>query len=158
MTSQMLREVLNKPYVIEFFIKYARFEYALKMAGFYKKVDSDSFFIKKVDLDRFLFEIDESKLSEALKPFYDYLMEHPVKKLKNDLRFHDGTFDNGMTNIRKFAENIVRIRNNLFHGNKFIEFLPGENRDEYLIKNAILVIEWMVDLKPEVRGYYGYSN
>ncbi len=142
-------DLLNVPraLTLEFLATFARFEFALKKAGYVKGDDS------RVSPDWDSFAGDVAKLDAALlAPALNacpYLQQHPPKKqiLQNgQLRWTDRQGISGSA-IGNVLLSIRTVRNNVFHGGKFPDGPVAEPlRDEQLIRDCLAVLEALLQL------------
>src|SRR6266496_5519848 len=120
---------------ITFFLFFARFEYALKRAGFVRdpeqpKADWDEYARRQSDL---LDKNTEVQFRDAVA----YLKKSPPKKQvisqHGELGWSDDRFSGPLDLSRVFIL-VRRVRNNLFHGEKFPIDPEGEfSRDRKLL-------------------------
>lgn len=136
---------------------FARSEYALKAAGFVdgneKKVKADwNAFAKAIAND-----FDPSK-SRDLRTAVDYLLTNPPKKqvLKNNtLEFYDAPPDKNQSQTQQVLLMVRRVRNNLFHGGKFLPVPTGDpDRDKLLVQHSLTVLRACIPLHNDVSRNY----
>lgn len=117
--------------VIDFFVVYARFEYALTMAGYLKKGS-----INRADADVEEYYKHIESLLDKKSIYSQYLEEKKPQQRKRNLKWG--------SNIRLATslDCVCQIRNNLFHGGKQpdLNHLYPE-RDLKLIQSALNLIE-----------------
>lgn len=132
--------------VRDFFVFFARFEYALKREGMLKGNDKQA----EADWDcyakraRHLFE---PNTSTSIKASVDYLLAHPPEKqvvLSGELRRAALSKDVSESNASYILRLVRTVRNNLFHGGKF-PYPGGEiadtSRDRILLLHALTILE-----------------
>ena len=149
-----LNDILNEPRnksVLEFFVKFSRFEYALKKHGYYQ---AENAIIKGTDFDKFAKEYKEIVLDAEQKAFLLYLDGEPVGKLKTDGRYQREK-ETG-SDIKRLLGYLRRIRNNLFHGTKYPNLPSYEEggRGARLISDGIKAIDLFVALNEDVETTY----
>ncbi|MBE6463525.1 MAG: hypothetical protein E7005_07230 [Alphaproteobacteria bacterium] len=149
-----LEDITNNSDIIEFFVKFSRFEYALKKNGYYifnKKTN----IIIKTNFDKFASKYKKNKLSDKLQDFLIYLDNNPVGKLKSDGTY-DKSKESASSEIQRLMRYITIIRNNLFHGVKYSNLLGVDEhqRNKKLITNGILAIDFFVELDDNVYSTY----
>ncbi len=142
-------DLLNVPrqLALEFLATFARFEFALKKAGYVQGDDS------RVSPEWDLFARDVAKLDAAvLAPVLNvcqYLQQHPPKKqvLQNgQLRWVERQGTSGSA-IGDVLLSVRTVRNNVFHGGKFPDGPVAEPlRDEQLIRDCLAVLEALLKL------------
>jgi len=137
------------PIITKFFIVFARFESALKTAGFIStrnnKVQANwDNFVSSIRCS-FIYEENE-KLSDAV----NYILQHPPKKqtvdINNRLVWEDRVFEENAPIINRLSLSIRDIRNNLFHGGKFSgNYQPDISRNRKLLENSLAILnEWLL--------------
>lgn len=143
--------------VLEFFVTFSRFEYALKRAGYLKKKSNAS-----ADWVRFAEDVqalpDDNKA--VILDSAPYLQGRPPKKqiaVNGALQWQIRPM--GASPIQSLIESVKTVRNNLFHGGKFPEELISEPaRDEQLLRDCIRVLqvvrEQPVNPCPEVARHF----
>jgi hypothetical protein len=132
---------------LEFLATFARFEFALKKAGY---VQGDN---SRVSPDWDSFGRDVAQLNSAiLVPVLQsstYLQQHPPKKqvLQNGtLRWIDRQGTSGSM-IGDVLLSVRTVRNNVFHGGKFPDgMITDPLRDEQLIRDCLAVLEALLKL------------
>jgi hypothetical protein len=138
---------------------FARSEYALKAAGFARGDERQA----EADWDAFAQAIaDDFDLSKNhnLRAAVDYLLTKPPKKqvLKNkSLQFFDAPPDKNQRRAQQVLLMVRRVRNNLFHGGKFLPVPTGDpDRDKLLIQHSLTVLRTCISLHNGVsRNYAG---
>lgn len=148
-----LHDIMHRKNVLEFFIKFARFEYALKINGYYI-LKKNSTIIDKTNFDKFALNHKYKKLPKRLKDFLTYLDNDPVGKLKKD-----GTYKKAKetgSDIKKILGYLRRIRNNLFHGVKYpnLTNYDDNSRGTRLINDGIIAIDYLSELDESVKISY----
>lgn len=140
---------LNVPHelTLEFLATFARFEFALKKAGYVQGDDS------KVSPDWDSFARGVARLDAAvLAPILNtckYLQEHPPKKqvLQNGALhwvLRQGTSGSAIGDV---LLNVRTVRNNVFHGGKFPDgVITDPLRDEQLIRECLAVLKGLLEL------------
>ncbi|MFA5863671.1 MAG: hypothetical protein WC975_03195 [Phycisphaerae bacterium] len=148
---------IDKNLIQDFFCGFARFEYALKRAGYLKEnekrvmLDWDSF---AKDISGKLDKDPDPKLKKAI----EYLTVHPPKKQvvkEKKLGWQDiSKIDS--KGIEAWILRVIRtIRNNLFHGGKFTG-KPVEEvaRNDKLLNASVIVLRKIVRLNQFVFKFY----
>jgi hypothetical protein len=127
--------------VREFFVEFARFEYALKRAGFHCGEGK-----ARADWTKFaetVAEVLEKPASEALRAAVEYYLEEPPKR--QVVRGGQLAWEESEPCTKLKADKILiyvrRVRNNLFHGGKFRgEWFENPPRSETLIKHGLEIL------------------
>jgi hypothetical protein len=129
--------------VINFFVKFSRFEYCLKQKGCIRVRNNGEV---QADWDKFWDEMIESEYFENLKKITSILEANPPKVLKinsNNLVWSDEPFQNPFQLLK-------RIRNNLFHGGKFLE----TTRNSALLITCIQLLDFCINKNKEISSIY----
>ena len=150
---------LHMPYELacEFLAVFSRFEYALKSTEYAhgNKGKVEPWWDKySNDIDDAFNEITEPEFIEATA----YLLGTPPRKQilsEGRVIFNDQTIDNNQAKANQVFKMIRTVRNNLFHGGKY---LPNgeieEGRNESLVRYSLLILKSCVHLHPQVGQSY----
>jgi hypothetical protein len=145
----------------QYFYVFARFEYALKEAGYAKK---DKYESVSADWKTFAQSIEgkfDGKAAKEVEQATDYLTQKPP--MTRTLTF-DGSLDwketrqgREETNTEYLLRLVRVVRNNLFHGGKFSKG-PFEDpaRDKNLLEACLTVIDYCLKLEREVALRFSY--
>jgi hypothetical protein len=139
--------------VLQFFLVFARFEYALKRSGFLRGNESKV----EPDWDRFADSLKD-KFERSDKPDFiealHYLNEHPPQKQvvrKRELGWAPNVRDVGESREKWVLRLVRTVRNNLFHGGKY-PYPDGPihepARDRMLLSASLTVLEECLRLSP----------
>jgi hypothetical protein len=155
--QRAFRQIEGKDTVIEFFVVFSRFEYALLRAGY---ISGDCHGVL-ANWDRFASEANQRfnpDATAALKRSTSYLLTHPPRKQVNEeghLAWSDGFPVVNQPRLLRLSLLVRRIRNNLFHGEKLNDLLEGySSRNLELIGSALTVLYACVDLNDTVRDFF----
>ena len=140
----------------EFLAVFARYEFALKAAGF---ADGDE---KKAEAawDRYARAIDAgfTRLNSAeLTAAVAYLLGQPPKKqivVKGKIQWLDAPPDANVPRAEQALLMVRRVRNNLFHGGKFLPAEADGDRDRLLVEHALTVLRACLPLQQDVVAAY----
>lgn len=143
-----------------FFVVFARFEYAMKQSGTYSRggksgVDPDWDGLAKDLGEEFFASVRAERLAQLL------ITEPPKKQIKQD----DGSLgwrDMGaVSNARELFLAVRRVRNNLLHGGKYRDQcsgayveIGGSERSDALLSQSLAVLDLALNTKPEVDKYF----
>jgi hypothetical protein len=143
--------------LLEFFLTFARAEFALKNSGF-------------VTGDEHSASADWNKFANALKDHFEegrtreletamnYLLDNPPMRqvLRNGKLMWDANLStNGSSTSEVIFVLVRRIRNNLFHGGKHsLEVFEDTKRTTRLIESALLILKAGISLLPQVESAY----
>lgn len=143
---------IDRDLVADFFMLFARTEYALKSVKLIIPQRNDRF---SPDWDKFarsvgneLMASRDAQIREAVR----YLEEAPPQKQVykgGHFEWKDRKCIDGEVAVF-VIRSIVTVRNNLFHGGKEIVGLMAE-RDQRLIQHALVVLAFSMTLNDEVR-------
>lgn len=143
----------------DFLALFSRIEYALKSTHF--AIGSD----RGVEpaWDKFANEIDEqlSKTGETVvQEAITYLLECPPRKqvlVDGQIEFVDQTIDDDQKIAQQLLLMVRTVRNNLFHGGKYLP--DGEieaGRNKLLVKHSMIVLRACVQLDDDVYASFQY--
>lgn len=146
-------EVLNQ-LAINLFRKFARFEYALKAAGFHKG-EGDA----EPDWLRFALSIDQeltSPQSDEVRTAIDFLVNQPPKKqvIKNGLLDWKESKPSTISKADLVLIYLRRVRNNLFHGGKFNGRWFAPERSEALLRHSLVILSACLQASPDLSEAY----
>ena len=141
----------------EFLAVFSRFEYALKSTEYACGNEN------KVEpcWDRFSNHIDGA-FNKITEPEFlkatDYLLKNPPRKQalsKDRIIFNDQTIDNKQAKANQVFKMIRTVRNNLFHGGKYLPYGEmEEGRNKRLVESSLLILKSCVHLHPLVEESY----
>jgi len=115
------------------------------------------------DWDRFANEINADFIqleSEELSPAKDFLLSSPPRKqvLENGrVVFRDQAMDQNQAITQQLLRFVRTVRNNLFHGGKYLptgELEPGRN--EALVNASLRIIRASIELNKRVKQSYDH--
>ncbi len=134
----------------KFFVRFSRFECALKQSGFCKQERSNGV---AADWNAFahLPEIDNLFSGFEANPVSNYMIEFPPKKrvmVNGALGWREVKKP---VNMVELTEALSRVRNNLFHGDKQN---PNLSRNAQLLNSGAAVMEAMLEAHNDVRLKY----
>jgi hypothetical protein len=157
MSRRFLANVgLDHDLLFEFFLTIARFEFALKAAGYVTGDLREA----KPDWPRFGASLDLCAvcLNQNCAAAVDYLGLHPPWRqvVTGDGLAWDSTV--GFARLERMdqvLDLIRRVRNNLFHGGKFNdEVHSGPGRNELLLRHSLAVLHRCLELSQSVAASY----
>jgi hypothetical protein len=135
---------------VRFFESFARFENALKRAGYLKNKE-----IAEADWDRFARDLEPSFLDDVRASGQaSTLISQPPKRrvTRNDrLEWQEAQ---QVTDAASLFNAIRRARNNLYHGEKFIGAPSPDNRDKRLLGESLWVLEFALSKNANLRTKY----
>jgi len=141
----------------EFLGVFARFEFALKAGGF---ADGDANgvgpkwheFAQAIDA-----HFNPAK-SPALNQAVDYLLNQPPKKqvlINNLIAWRDAPPDANLCRTERVLLMLRRVRNNLFHGGKFLApESTASDRDKLLVQHSLTILTACISLHGQVAAAY----
>jgi hypothetical protein len=146
--------------VLEFFLVFARFEYALKRSTRFlraRKRDSGA----EPNWKKFACEIEATYPhldGDDFKQAREYILSRPPQRqvVDNNNKLDWQKLVQGeATEISFLLECIRTMRNNLFHGGKFPGLVVnGSERDLPLLSNGVVVLRAVATLDEEVRSWF----
>lgn len=152
-------EKLNLPrdLACEFLGTFARFEYALKARGFARGDDAKV----EADWDTFARRIDalfNMRQDQTVAEAVEYLLLKPPKKqvlVGERIQFVDVPPDGNLPRAERVLLMVRRVRNNLFHGGKFLQVEDANSdRDGLLVEYALVVLLACIPLHADVSLAY----
>jgi hypothetical protein len=147
---------ISKPLVLEFFVVFSRFEFALKEVG-YNTVDH----YKNLLPDWKKFSSDAAPWFITIPEEYEqaiaYLLGNPpcrqIKRTGAPIEWLVQTYSAQTTNAVRILDAVKTVRNNLFHGGKHTPHSPP-GRDEELIKASLTVLRYCLVCADALRIEY----
>ena len=155
--------VVNGELLLDFFLTFSRFEYALKNSGFFVKhadrpngpqpaeADWDTFAVS-------LRTVFDSSKSDEMREACRYLLESPPNKqviVNGAPAWETPTLGAAVSDVEFLIRAARIVRNNLFHGGKYnIELHETTERTEKLLHSTLVVINGCLALSPNVRQAY----
>ncbi len=146
--------------LLEFFLTFARFEFALKAAGF---VGGD---LRRAwpNWDGFgqSLDLDTARLDPNFSAAFEYFGLHPPWRqvvTTNGLVWDSTVGFTTLERMEQVLELVRRVRNNLFHGGKFSdEVYSGPGRNELLLRHSLAVLHRCLELSPSVAASYDTAS
>lgn len=152
---------VSKDLLFEFFINFAKFEFALKTSGFAKGNERGA----SPHWDKYAQSIkeifDKTKNDNLLEAIDFFLINPPWKQvLINGAMDWDASLpENVLSEIEKVLILIRRVRNNLFHGGKFNFDIPGDKeRTINLLSYSIAILKECLQLSPDVKYNFDHAK
>lgn len=152
----------NDEVVLEFFVTFSRFEYALKRAQFVK---GDKHHNAQPDWCRFAREVagrlDDVK-DEEFKGAKSYLLQNPPRKqvLRDKSMSWEANCKRNQESEGQYLLRLVRdVRNNLFHGGKYDQGSVDDHslRNNDLLKASLTILDWCLQLDGTLASYFSTS-
>ncbi len=158
---------VDQELLLEFFLTFSRFEYALKDSGYYERPNNMK--IKKFkekgilpevkpDWDSFaksLLDLFRKDRTEALKQACEYILDSPPMKqviTNNGIAWETPLTPDSESEVVFLLRMVRCIRNNLFHGGKYnIEVHVDTKRTEMLLRSSLVILEECRFLATQVR-------
>lgn len=151
--GKIVELVTDRELVFTFFAVYSRFEFALKRTGFFKAKDK-----AEPDWDKYgnsirgkLLRVDGAEFQRAVQ----YMLEEPPKTQvigpSGGLEWQPTTQGQGETDDRYLLRLVGTVRNNLFHGGKYLSGpVSDAGRNQQLLESSITVLEACLAISPDV--------
>lgn len=146
---------IPKDQLAQFFLVFARFEFACKTVGHAKKGRYGNIEVDWEEVSRVL----GNKLFESSTPLLvsaiEYLTEFPPKldTYKATPRWQDRPAPVRYTRTQALLFYVQGVRNNLVHGGKFQETTNPE-RDQKLLDASMVVIEECLNFCPDIHSVF----
>lgn len=142
----------NKDLIFDFFVIFSKTEYSLKMCGFHNGEGE-----AQANWDKFANSLNASfdkTANQELQKSIDYLLKHPPQKQRvsaGQLQWQESQPTN-IQEIKLLLIYLRRVRNNLFHGGKYIgNVLENPPRTKKLIESSIKILRYCISISPEVK-------
>jgi len=152
----LVNVTLNHDLLLEFFVTFARFEFALKAAGFFMGDGRGA----SPDWSRFgrSLDLDAAHLDSDCAVAIDYFALHPPWRevvAGNGLHWDSTLGFKTPERMDQVLDLVRRVRNNLFHGGKFNdEVHSGTGRNEMLLRHSLVILYRCLELSPPVAAAY----
>ena len=147
--------------VCEFFRTFARFEYALKVTGFYRHGRNNAEpdwtrFAESAAVGRVLDDPVGSHLTEAIQ----YIRTHPPRKqvIENGGLAWSDRPPNATSQSGRVLGFVCRVHNNLFHGGKGNQHWFDPERTERLLRHSLTILHGCLEASEDVAGAYHYGE
>jgi hypothetical protein len=158
-----MNTVVDRGLLLQFFLTFACFEYALKASGFLKRHPEDPADLPPAepDWDRFAVSLRDRfvvartpELQEACR----YLLDHPPNKqvlLNGAPAWETPVRGPGVTDIEFLLRMTRCVRNNLFHGGKHnIGEHQSTERTVTLLRASLVILHECLALSPDQHQAY----
>ncbi len=153
---------IDEKLLLDFFLTFSRFEFALKNSGFYvKRRDTSLPYEARPDWDSFAQRLKDEFHTDApprLRAACDHLLYNPPWRevVGGDTFGWDTTAeDESLSEIERLLRYVRRVRNNLFHGGKFSTLPELETvRNVALLEDSLVILRECLRLIDEVRRAY----
>jgi hypothetical protein len=162
-TMPVLDTRANRELLLEFFLTFSRFEYALKASSFFQRprqtrVDPRNPPDAKPNWDSFavsLRGVFQSSRTDELQRACEFILDNPPWKqviLNDSVAWESPSRAEGEPEIDFLLRMIRTVRNNLFHGGKYnIEVHEDTHRTELLLTHSLTILKECLGLVPQVK-------
>ena len=147
--------------VLEFFVVFARFEYALKEAGYFRchrdRIAADWTKFSSANNEAFRKQYERNEQTKLLIDGFNTLAPRVHRCNSHDgLYWGEQNDPQGTADLDATVQSLKTIRNNLFHGSKnaLLPEGPQGHRDEKLLKSALEVLYALVGLNHDVKSAF----
>lgn len=149
--------------LLDFFLTFSKFEFALKATGKFKRHSSDENEIYRAEPDWESFSEDLSdhfdvNASPHLTQAYEYLNDNPPHRqmiVNEEIVWQTTAKYAGETDIHFLLRIVRTVRNNLFHGGKHnIEMHEDTQRIELLLRDSLIVLYACLAVAPEQQAAF----
>jgi hypothetical protein len=148
---------VDQQLLLEFFLVFSRFEYALKASGFHKRHPPNPPHYPRAEPDwdcfaaRLRDKFDPNSTIK-LKQACEYLLDSPPNQqviLQDAVAWETPVRPNGEGDIQFLLRMVRCVRNNLFHGGKFnIDVHEDTARTEALLRSSLTVLAGCLEIAP----------
>lgn len=159
-TPYLQNVTLDQNLLLEFFLTFARFEFALKTSGFVVGDDREA----RPDWDRFGQSLDlaRGRQDPSFAAAHDYLSLHPPARqvlVAAGVAWDASVPFTQLERMDHVLMLVRRVRNNLFHGGKFSdEMHSAAGRNRLLLEHSIVILRQCLDLAPGVAATYASAT
>lgn len=159
---------VDRDRLLDFFLTFACFEYALKAAGFFRSRRQrrgnpdrpNEYPDAEPDWPRLQMSLRRSFRSDAspeLQAACEYLLQSPPHRevvAGDRLVWETRAPSNEQPEVDRILLCVRWVRNNLFHGGKLSPVHGGPSRNAALIDHSLVVLRACLTLSAQVRGAY----
>jgi hypothetical protein len=148
---------IDRKVLLEFFLTFSRFEYALKAAGYaFERNGTVNPDWRRFELE--LISIFNMRNNDKLITASNYFFDNPPFKqvLHNGKLAWESQCPNQNESDIQFLLRMVKcVRNNLFHGGKHNNWLhEDKQRTETLLCNSLIILNECLRLSPQVKNRF----
>ena len=154
---------INRELVLEFFLAFSCFEFALKNAGFAQPRVRKNGKLPSVDPGWDLFGASvraafHRNRNPDLNRACEYMLDNPPLEqvlIETGLAWETNNPCESVSEVECLLRLVRRVRNNLFHGGKFSsEAFEDTSRQEMLLKSCLVILTECLEVAPQVRTVY----
>ncbi len=155
---------VDRELLLDFFLTFARFEFALKSAGLFVKRRShkkEVTYEAKPDWDSFARQLNGVFRPDAnprLRQACDHLLINPPWRevvRGGALRWDSAAESDQLSEVERLLRYVRRVRNNLFHGGKFTSVPASDlGRNAALLADSLIILRECLNLAEGVRAEY----
>jgi hypothetical protein len=151
--TRTIEDELNELF-LKLFKMFARFEYALKAAGYHEGNGEANPNWRK--FAESIPDVFDNPSTTELQTAINYLEQHPPKKQVVKDNVLEWKVSVPSTNLKSdlILLYVRRVRNNLFHGGKFNDRWFAPERSQELLCHSLTVLQACLDASPEVKKAY----
>ncbi len=156
----MMNVGIDHGLLFEFFLTFARFEFALKAAGFFAR-DLER---AAPDWTRFAqsLDLEAARLDPRCAEAIEYFALHPPWRqvvTANGLAWDSSVSFGRLERMDQLLKLVRRARNNLFHGGKFNDDVhSGPGRNEHLLRHSLAILHRCLELSGAVEAEYAAAS
>ncbi len=154
--------------LLDFFLTFARFEFALKTTGFFRprpqrrrrRSGADEYPDAEPDWNAFATSIEDSFRPDAdpdLRAACEYVLQYPPHRevvADGKLMWETRGPSEGLPEIKRLLQAVRWVRNNLFHGAKFSPVHGDAGRNRKLITSSLVILRGCLAVSSKVRREY----
>jgi len=157
---------VNRELLLDFFLTFSRFEYALKAAGFFRRSRRGRYDSRRTpdaepDWNSFAVSLQprfQTNANQRLRIACEYLLDSPPWKqviVNGTVAWEPPGRPRGESNIEFLLRMVRCVRNNLFHGGKHnIAVHETRERTERLLDGSLIILKECLSLAPRVKSKF----
>lgn len=163
---RLVDTTVDQKLLLDFFLTFAHFEFALKNSGFFvKRREASLSYEARPDWNSFarsLKDLFRTDMTPRLRKASDHLLYNPPGRevvVGDTLGWDNTAEDESLSEIERLLLYVRRIRNNLFHGGTF-SALPGleTERNSALVEDSLVILRECLRLADDVRKEYELAS
>jgi hypothetical protein len=158
-----MQTAVDRDLLLEFFLVFSRFEYALKATGFFKHHPPAPPRFPKAEPNWNSFAVSlrqtfDSGASPELQAACEYLLDSPPNQqiiVDDTVTWETPVRPANETDVEFILRMVRSVRNNLFHGGKYnIEVHEDIERTEHLLRCSLTILSSCLNLSPAQNQAY----
>ena len=142
-----------KELVYEFFLRFSRFEFALKESNYVKANNHSD--VAEVHWNKIIHEFEKNYVIDDIE--IELLQKPPMKQVyvNNELEWVGFNFPNNASDLKKLTFALRTMRNNLFHGGKFgHQSWDDPARVTFVLSSGLHCLDKISSLSIDLNAHY----